>query len=82
MKEFTLVEPSYAATDVHGSMGYDQKVLHKLLSGSQPNSRCPEFQVSCRLGQELFTLPTYIMIVLPRHIIENVLLNKVNLLWT
>ena len=48
---------------VHASMGCDQEGYtlvwgwHQLPSGSLPNGRLSKFQVICRLGRELFTLP-------------------------
>ena len=60
------VRVSYAAADVHGAMGCDQKSFtlvrrwHQFLSGSLPNGCL--YQVSHRLGRELFTLPSYIYI--------------------
>ena len=61
---FTL---PYAAANVYGAMGCDQKNFiilvvwrwHQLLSKSLPN--CCLSWVSCRLGQELFTLPLYLL---------------------
>ena len=31
---------------------------------------CPEFHVVCRLGRELFTLPTYIIFIRRYHIVD------------
>ena len=56
---------SYAAADIYGVMGCEQKIImvvwrwRKLLSGPYPTTACPEFHVGCRLDQELFTLLTY-----------------------
>ena len=33
--------------------------LHHLLSRPYPMATCPEFYIGCRLGRELFTLPSY-----------------------
>ena len=50
-----MAADSYTAADFHGAMGCDQK------SGGDNSfcpAACPEFHVGCRLGRELFTLPT------------------------
>ena len=58
----------FATADAHTVMGCHQKSFiilvvwrwHQLLSRSLPNSRLS--QVSRRLGRELFTLPSYLLI--------------------
>ena len=56
----------YAAADVRGVVGCDQKELYTGVAVTPspvqiPTQRSfvhPEFHVGCRLGRELFTLPT------------------------
>ena len=56
----------YAADDVHGVMSCDQKKLYNSVVvtpapvriPTYPMATCSEFHIGCRLGQELFTLPS------------------------
>ena len=48
----------YAAADVHGAMGCNQKRFTLVYCPDPyPTAACPKFHVGCRLSRELLTLP-------------------------
>ena len=62
---------------VHGAMDCDQKdftpvwLWHHFLSGPNPTAACPLCHIGCWLDRELFTLPSYISVLVSWSIPES-----------
>ena len=64
-KKYVIFTP-HATADIHGAIGCDQKILKVVWGdtnsspGPYPSATiCRKFHVCCRLGRELFNLPSY-----------------------